>query len=67
MVNMELRVAKFRTFEEAEEANLAYYRSLTPEQRLEILFQLRAMVVKESDDSSQRMARVYRITQLQRS
>ena len=64
---MELRVAKFRTHDEAEKANLAYYRSLTPEKRLEILFQLREFHHKDGDASSQRMARVCRITQLQQS
>ena len=64
---MESVAVKFRTHQEADEATLAYYRSLTPEQRLEILFQLREFHLKDSDASSQRMARVCRITQLQRS
>ena len=63
---MEPIVAKFRTHQEAEEATRAYYRRLTPAQRLEILFQLRAFAHKEDDASSQRLARVYRIAQLQR-
>jgi uncharacterized tellurite resistance protein B-like protein len=61
---MQRVVAKFRTHQEAEEATLAYYRSLTPEQRLEILFQLREFHLKDGDAASQEMARVYRITQL---
>lgn len=63
---MERVVAKFRTHQEADEATLAYYRSLTPEQRLEILFQLRAIQNKDDDASTQGLARVYRITQLKR-
>jgi len=59
-------VSKFRTFREAEEATREYYRSLTPAERLEILFQLRAMAFKEGDSASERLARVYRITQLKR-
>jgi hypothetical protein len=66
MASMERVVAKFRTHEEAHEATLAYYRRLSPAERLEILFSLRAMARKEDDASSQRLARVYRITQLQR-
>ena len=63
---MQPAVAKFRTHQEAEAATLAYYRRLTPAERLEILFQLRDFARKEDDASSQRLARVYRITQLER-
>ena len=59
-------VAKFRTFHEAEAATRDYYRRLSPEERLEILFQLRAMANQESDATSGRLARVYRIAKLQR-
>ena len=59
-------VAKFRTFREAEEATREYYRRLSPAERLEILFQLRAMAHKENDATSGRLARVYRITELKR-
>ena len=59
-------VAKFRTFREAEEATRDYYRRLSPAERLEILFQLRALAHKEGDAASGRLARVYRITQLPR-
>jgi hypothetical protein len=40
-------VAKYRTFREAEEATREYYRKLSPRERLEILFQLRALARKE--------------------
>jgi hypothetical protein len=59
-------VAKFRTYPEAEEATREYYRRLSPAERLEILFQLRAFAFQEDDAFSERMARVYRITQLPR-
>jgi len=59
-------VAKFRTFREEEAATRDYYRSLSPSERLEILFQLRAMAQKEGDAASGRLARVYRIAQLKR-
>jgi hypothetical protein len=59
-------VAKFRTFREAEEGTRDYYRKLSPAERLEILFQLRALAHKGEDASSGRLARVYRITQLKR-
>ncbi|MGD1102865.1 MAG: hypothetical protein ABSA59_12440 [Terriglobia bacterium] len=63
---MKLVFTKFRTFREAEAATRDYYHRLSPAERLEILFQLRAMAHKESDATSGRLARVYRIAQLQR-
>jgi hypothetical protein len=59
-------VAKFRTFREADAATRDYYRRLSPEERLEILFQLRAIAHKESDATSGGLARVYRIAKLPR-
>jgi hypothetical protein len=59
-------VAKFRSFREAEEATRDYYRRLSPVERLEILFKLRALEHKEGNAASRGLARVYRITQLQR-
>jgi len=64
---MQPAIAKFRTHQEAEAATLAYYRRLSPAERLEILFRLRALARKEHDVSSERLARVYRIAQLLRS
>ena len=58
--------AKLRTFHEAEAATREYYRRLSPAERLEILFQLRATAHKESDATSGRLARVYRIAKLTR-
>ncbi len=61
---MEPVIAKFRTHGEADEATLEYYRRLSPVERLEILFELRALAHKEDDAASERLARVYRIAQL---
>jgi len=63
---MQLVIAKFRTFREAEAATHDYYRSLLPSERLEILFQLRATAQQDGDATSGRLARVYRIAQLKR-
>ena len=63
---MQPAVAKYRTHQEAEAATLAYYRRLSPADRLEVLFRLRALALKEDDASSERLARVYRIVQLPR-
>ena len=59
-------VTKFRTYQEAEQANLEYYRRLSPAERLEILFELRARAHKEDNAAAGRLARVYRIAQLKR-
>jgi len=59
-------ISKFRTFEEAEAATRDYYRRLSPAERLEVLFQLRAEALKENDAASERLARIYRIAQLER-
>jgi hypothetical protein len=53
----------FRSFAEADQADVEYYRSLTPEQRLEILFEL--VKSQKSDGPEQRLERVCRIIKLQ--
>ncbi|MGH9488903.1 MAG: hypothetical protein ACRD17_00205 [Terriglobales bacterium] len=58
-------IGKFRSHAEAEEATLDYYRSLTPEQRLEILFELRRQAHPENDAAPEGMARVYRVLKLE--
>lgn len=45
---------------------MEYYRRLTPEQRLEILFELRRQADPEDDAPAEGMARVYRVLKLQR-
>ena len=53
-------VDKFQTFREAGAATCAYYQRLSPAERLEILFQLRATAHGESDATSERLAPIYR-------
>ena len=50
----------FRSFEEAEQADRDFYRSLTPEQRIEILLQLIAQHGPRA-----RLERVFRISKLE--
>ena len=58
-----LREAKvFRSFRESEIADKEFYRSLTPEERLAIVFEFVARATP--DESQQRLERVYRITKL---
>jgi hypothetical protein len=52
MALMRPAIAKFPTHQEAEAATLAYYRRLTPAERLEILFQLGDFARQEDDASS---------------
>ena len=53
-------VRVFRSFKEAEDADRAFYRSLTPEQRLDILLQLIAQ-----HGPVTRLERVYKIVKLE--
>lgn len=61
---MELKVAKFSSHEDADKADREYYRSLTPEQRLKILFDLVERELERNGGAGQRLQRVYRITDL---
>ena len=58
---MESRVRTFRTHGEAERADRAYYRALTPQQRLDLLLEL---VERGNHGTASRLARVYRIVKL---
>jgi hypothetical protein len=59
---MEKAARIFHSLAEAEKADDEYYRSLAPEQRLEILFDL---VKSRQTDPEQRLERVCRIIKLQ--
>ena len=63
---MEPVIRKFDSHAQAEAADRDFYRSLTPEQRLEILFELVARY-REEHGCSERLERVYRIVELSRS
>ena len=63
---MDRVVAKFSSFQEAERADREYYRSLTPQQRLDLLLELNEAFRKEGDAASERLERVYRIVKLSR-
>ncbi len=61
MVVMEPVATVFSSFEEAEEADREFYRSLTPEQRMEMLCELLEFTWPEEDGSAPRLERVYRV------
>jgi hypothetical protein len=58
---MERTVQVFESFEEAEEADKEYYRSLSPAQRVEILLILRDQYSPYDDELTQGFERVCRI------
>ena len=60
---MEKTARIFHSFAAADEAEAAYYRSLKPEQRLAILFDL--VQSQNPDETEQRLERVCRIIKLQ--
>lgn len=52
----------FKSFEESDRADRAYYQGLTPQQRLEILCELNSRWPESGgDERSEGLARVYRI------
>ena len=59
---MEQVIRKFATFEEADEADRAYYRALTPAERLSIMIDL--IYPEGGDAAAARLERVYRIVKL---
>ena len=63
---MEKVVRIFRSHQEADEADREYFRSLTPQQRLEIFLDL-LWRGRNGDEAAERLERVYRIVELSRS
>jgi hypothetical protein len=60
---MEKVIRIFRSFAEAEAADIAYYRSLTHQQRLELMFVLLARYEGDDYANPGRLERVYHLTQ----
>ena len=61
---MEKVVRKFASFEEADEADALFEASLSPEERLRILIELRDR--RHPDAAKQGLARVSRVVKLER-
>ena len=61
---MERRVKRYSSFDQEEKATRDYYLSLTPQERLDILFELIEESRDLTDEASQRFQRVYRVTKL---
>ncbi len=62
---MEKTVRKFDSFEEADRADAAEDAAMSPEERLRILIALRDM--RHPDAAQQRLARICRVVELERS
>jgi hypothetical protein len=63
--SVERVVRRFRSSEEADAADVVYYRSLTPSERIGILLELVRMG-QGSDEAKRRLERVYRVVELSR-
>jgi hypothetical protein len=61
---MQKVVRKFRSFQEAEESDRLFYRSLTGNERVDLLLEL--VQQGQGDEAAQGFKRVYRIAKLPR-
>ena len=62
---MEKVVRIFHSFAEADAADAEEDRNMSPERRIEILLELQTRIYPDAHE--QRLARVYQVTQLERS
>jgi hypothetical protein len=58
------QIRVFGSFKESDEADRAYYWSLTPAERLDILFELIRRFSEGTGEDDQRLERVHRIVEL---
>ncbi len=65
-MNMKRVVQVFRSFEEAERANDAYYAALTPTERLQILAEINRAFWNDDDRPAEGFPRVCRIVERRR-
>ena len=63
---MEKVARLFASFEEADDADRQDYERMSPQQRIEMLLWLRRMMVKEGDESAERLERVLTVVELPR-
>lgn len=58
---MDRVIRRTKSFKEAEEWDIQHYRSMTPEERLDILQRLREEYYSFKNESRKRFQRVYRV------
>jgi hypothetical protein len=63
---MEKVARVFASFEEADEADRQAYELMSPQERIEMLLSLRRMMVKEGDESAERLERILTVVKLPR-
>ena len=56
----------FASFEEADDADRQAYERMSPQERIEMLLSIRRMMVKEGDESAERLERVVTVVELPR-
>ena len=61
--SMDRHVEKFDTFEASERAQRRYYRSLSPDERLALLFEIIASHLESTGEADQGLARVHRVVE----
>lgn len=64
---MDKVVKMFDSFEEADRADVEYYASLTPQQRVDLLLDIVAAYRESLGEAGQRFERVYRVVKLSES
>jgi hypothetical protein len=64
---MEKRLRIFKSFEEAERAEIEYYASLAPQQRVDIQLEIIARHRESLGEAGKGLKRVYRIVKLKKS
>jgi hypothetical protein len=64
-VSVEKTVEVFANFEDADEADARHDAAMSPQERLNIVIELRDR--RHPDAAQQRLARVYRVVELERS
>lgn len=63
---MEKVARVFASFEEADNADRQAYDLMSPQERVNMLLSLRRMMVKEGDESAERLERVLTVVELPR-
>jgi hypothetical protein len=64
---MEKKVAIFHSLKDADDADIAYYAALTPEERLTILLELISRHGEMCGDAAEGFERVHRVVELSQS